>query len=274
MALRLGLRQIDGLRAADAERLVAARDARPFASVEELRTRAHVPVHSIERLAGADAFRSIKLDRRAALWDSKALKAAPDLPLFAAADARDEGAEAEIAKLPAMPLSEHVVNDYQTVRLSLKAHPMRFLREHYAARGFVTASDLASLRDGKRLSIAGLVLIRQRPGSAKGVCFITIEDETGVANLVIWPDVFDRQRKIVMGARLMAVQGLVQRDEDGGVIHVVARGLEDDSPMLRRLSNDAFPSTLSQGDAPGSWRPPAAMHPRDVNCIPKSRDFH
>ena len=83
-----------------------------------------------------------------------------------------------------------------------------------------------------------------------------------------------RQRKIVMGARLMAVQGLVQRDEDGGVIHVVARGLEDDSPMLRRLSNDAFPSTLSQGDAPGSWRPPAAMHPRDVNCIPKSRDFH
>ena len=287
LALRLGLRMIEGLRIADAERLVAARGVRPYASVEELRTRAHVPVHAIERLAAADAFRSMKLDRRAALWDSKALKAAPDLPLFAAADARDEGAEAEPAKLPAMPLSEHVVNDYQTVRLSLKAHPMHFLRAHYAKRGFVTAGELASLRDGKRLSIAGLVLIRQRPGSAKGVVFITIEDETGVANLVIWPDLFEKQRKIVMGARLMAVQGLVQRDEDEqqpdcrgqsgpahGVIHVVARRLDDDSHMLRHLSDDALPSTLSQSDAPGSWRPPAGRHPRDVEVIPKSRDFH
>ena len=275
MALRLGLRQIDGLRSADAERLVAARGARPFASVEELRTRGQVPVHAIERLAAADAFRSIKLDRRGALVGfAKALKAAPDLPLFAAADARDEGAEAEIAKLPAMPLAEHVVNDYQTVRLSLKAHPMRFLREHYAKRGFVTAATWPSLRDGKRLSIAGLVLIRQRPGSAKGVCFITIEDETGVANLVIWPDVFDKQRTIVMGARLMAVKGLVQRDVDGGVIHVVARGLTDDSHMLRRLSEDALPSTLNQGDGAGAMRPPAMTHPRDVTCIPKSRDFH
>src|SRR5919112_68212 len=123
-----------------------------------------------------------------------------------------------------MLLREHVVNDYQTVRLSLKAHPMRFLREHYAARDFITADKLKSIRDGKRLSIAGLVLIRQRPGSAKGVVFITIEDETGVANLVIWPDVFERQRKIVMGARLMTAHGIVQKDED--VIHIVARQLE------------------------------------------------
>jgi error-prone DNA polymerase len=231
-----------------------------------------VPVHAIERLAAADSFRSMKLDRRAALWDSRALKAAPDLPLFAAADARDEGAEAEPAQLPAMPLSEHVVNDYQTVRLSLKAHPMRFLREHYASRGFVTAADLETLRDGKRLSIAGLVLIRQRPGSAKGVVFITIEDETGIANLIVWPDVFAQQRKIVMGARLMAVHGIVQRDEE--VIHVIARRLEDDTHMLRHLSEDALPSTLSQGDAPGSWRPPAGRHPRDAQIIPKSRDFH
>ena len=288
MALRLGLRQIEGLRMADAERLVSARGSRPFASVDELRTRARAPVHAIERLAAADAFRSMKLDRRAALWDAKALKASPDLPLFAAADARDEGAEAEPAQLPAMPLSEHVVNDYQTVRLSLKAHPMRFLREHYAKRGFVTAGELASVRDGKPVSVAGLVLIRQRPGSAKGVVFITIEDETGIANLVIWPDVFERQRKVVMGARLMAVRGLVQRDEDEqqqpdcrgqcgpahGVIHVVARGLEDDSALLRHLSEDALPSTLSQSDAPGAMRPSAATHPRDVNCIPKSRDFH
>jgi error-prone DNA polymerase len=271
-ALRLGLRMVEGLRIADAERLVAARGARPYASVEDLRTRAHVPVHAIERLAAADSFRSMKLDRRAALWDSRALKAAPDLPLFAAADARDEGAEAEPAQLPAMPLSEHVVNDYQTVRLSLKAHPMRFLREHYASRGFVTARDLETLRDGKRLSIAGLVLIRQRPGSAKGVVFITIEDETGIANLIVWPDVFAQQRKIVMGARLMAVDGIIQRDED--VIHVIARHLEDDTHRLRQLSEDIMDAPLSRGDAPGAMRPPPGRHPRDVEIIPKSRDFH
>jgi error-prone DNA polymerase len=194
--------------------------------------------------------------------------------LFAHADARDEGAESEPAQLPAMPLAEHVVNDYQTMRLSLKAHPMRFLRDHYGRLKFVTADQLGSVRDGKRLSIAGLVLIRQRPGSAKGVVFITIEDETGVANLVIWPDVFEKQRKIVMGARLMAVHGLVQRDPDSAVIHVVARRLEDHSHMLRHLSAEAMPSTLSQSDAPGSWRPPARAHPRDVEVIPKSRDFH
>jgi len=271
-ALRLGLRQIEGLRVADAERLVAARGARPYASVEDVRVRGRVPVHAIERLAVADAFRSMKLDRRAALWDSRALKQAPDLPLFAAADARDEGAETEPAKLPAMPLSEHVVNDYQTVRLSLKAHPMRFLREHYAQRGFITARDLTTLRNGKALSIAGLVLIRQRPGSAKGVCFITIEDETGVANLVVWPDVFARQRKIVMGARLIAVRGIVQSEE--GVIHVVAARLEDVTAMLRHLSEDIIEAPLSRGDAPGAMRPPPGRHPRDAEIIPKSRDFH
>jgi len=271
VALRLGLRQIDGLQREAAERLVARR---PYRSVEELRTRGAVPVHAIQRLAAADAFRSMGMDRRAALWDSRALKSAPDLPLFTYAEARDEGAEAIPAQLPAMPLSEHVVNDYQTIRLSLKAHPMHFLREQYAARKFVTADRLASIRDGKRLSTAGLVLIRQRPGSAKGVVFITIEDETGIANLVIWPDVFEKQRKIVMGARLMAVHGIVQRDPDSAVIHVVARRLEDHSHMLRHLSDEALPSTLAQGDAPGSWRPPAARHPRDVEIIPKSRDFH
>jgi error-prone DNA polymerase len=214
------------------------------------------------------------LDRRAALWDSRALRQAPDLPLFTYAEARDEGSESEPAQLPAMPLSEHVVNDYQTIRLSLKAHPMGFLREHYARLKFVTADRLSAVRDGKRLSIAGLVLIRQRPGSAKGVVFITIEDETGVANLVIWPDVFEKQRKIVMGARLMCVHGIVQRDPDSNVIHVVARRLEDHSHMLRHLSDEAMPSTLSQGDGAGSWRAPAARHPRDAEIIPKSRDFH
>jgi error-prone DNA polymerase len=231
-------------------------------------------VHAIQRLAAADAFRSMGLDRRAALWDSRALKQAPDLPLFSYSEERDEGSESEPATLPAMPLSEHVVNDYQTIRLSLKAHPMTFLRDHYRQAKFVTADQLASIKDGRRLSIAGLVLIRQRPGSAKGVVFITIEDETGVANLVVWPDVFGKQRKIVMGARLMAVHGIVQRDEASDVIHVVAQRLEDHTHMLRHLSDETMPSTLSQSDAAGSWRAPPQRHPRDVEIIPKSRDFH
>ena len=270
-AMRLGLRQIDGLPREAADKLVARR---PYRTVEELRSRGGVPVHAIQRLAAADAFRSMGLDRRAALWDSRALRQAPDLPLFNHADARDEGVESEPARLPDMPLSEHVVNDYQTIRLSLKAHPMGFLREHYARLKFTTADRLKNIGDGKRLSIAGLVLIRQRPGSAKGVVFITLEDETGIANLVIWPDVFEKQRKIVMGARLMAVHGIIQRDPDSDVIHVVARHLEDHTHMLRHLSEDIIAAPLSRGDAPGAMRPPAARHPRDVEIIPKSRDFH
>jgi error-prone DNA polymerase len=273
-ALRLGFRQVEGLHRDAVERLESARGKRPYESVEDLRTRGGMPVHAIQRLASADAFRSIALDRRAALWDARALKQAPDLPLFIAAEARDEGAELTRAKLPTMPLSEHVVNDYQTIRLSLKAHPMGFLREHYAAQKFITADKLPGVRDGKRVSMAGLVLIRQRPGSAKGVCFITLEDETGIANLVVWPDVFDKQRKIVMGARLMCVHGIIQKDLDDGVIHLVARKLEDHTHMLRHLSDELIPSTLNQGDGGGSWRPPAAAHPRDVDVIPKSRDFH
>jgi error-prone DNA polymerase len=271
VAMRLGLRQIDGLQREAGDRLVARR---PYRTVEELRSLGQVPVHAIQRLATADAFRSMGLDRRAALWDSRALKQAPDLPLFTHAEVREEGSETEPVQLPAMPLSEHVVNDYQTIRLSLKAHPMSFLREHYARQKFITADQLKTIRDGKRLSMAGLVLIRQRPGSAKGVVFITIEDETGIANLVVWPDVFEKQRTIVMGARLMAVQGIIQRDEDDGVIHVVARHLEDHSSMLRHLSEDMMAAPLSRGDAPGAMRPPPGRHPRDVEVIPKSRDFH
>jgi error-prone DNA polymerase len=271
-ALRLGLRQVDGLQRDAADRLVAKR---PYATVEELRARGRVPVHAIQRLAAADAFRSMGLDRRAALWDSRALKAAPDLPLFAYAEERDEGVEETPAQLPAMPLAEHVISDYQTIRLSLKAHPMHFLRAHYAAQKFVTAEQLKELRDGRRLSMAGVVLIRQRPGTSKGVVFITIEDETGIANLVVWPDVFEKQRKIVMGARLMAVHGVVQKDPDSEVIHVVAALLEDHTYMLSRLSDDSLlPSTLEKADHAGSWGRPQSRHPRNVEIIPKSRDFH
>ena len=270
--MRLGLRQIDGLKLDAATRIVAARGETPYPSVEEVRRRSGANVAAIERLAGADAYRSMKLDRRAALWDAKALKGAPDLPLFTHADARDEGWEVEQVRLPAMPLGEQVVADYQSVRLSLKAHPMRFLRDHYARAGFVAADSLKALKNGRRVRIAGLVLIRQRPGSAKGVCFITLEDESGIANLVVWPDVFHAQRKVVMCARLMVVHGVIQRDED--IIHVVAQRLEDGTAMLRAISDEAMPSTLSAGDAAGSWRPPVAVHPRNVSVIPKSRDFH
>ncbi|HMI41305.1 MAG TPA: error-prone DNA polymerase, partial [Sphingomicrobium sp.] len=272
LALRLGLRQVDGLKLDAATRIVAARGDTPYPSVEEVRRRSGANVAAIERLAAADAFRSMKLDRRAALWDARTLKGAPDLPLFAHVQARDEGWEQEVVRLPAMALGEHVVNDYQTIRLSLKAHPMHFLRAHYDARGFVIADSLRTLRNGRRVSLAGLVLIRQRPGSAKGVCFITLEDETGIANLVVWPDAFYAQRKVVMGARLMIVHGVIQRDED--IIHLIARTLEDDTAMLRAISEEPMPSTLSVADAGGSWRPAAAAHPRDVVCIPKSRDFH
>jgi len=271
-ALRLGLRQVDGLQREAAERVVAKR---PYRTVEELRSRGKVPVHAIQRLAAADAFRSMGLDRRAALWDSRALKQAPDLPLFAFAEAQDEGTESAPAQLPPMPLAEHVISDYQTVRLSLKAHPMHFLRAHYAAQKFVTAEQLRTLRDGRRLSIAGVVLIRQRPGTSKGVVFITIEDETGVANLVVWPKVFEKQRKVVMGARLMAAHGMIQRDPDSEVIHVVAGRLEDHTSMLSHLSDDSLlPSTLEKADDPGSWGKPQNRHPRNVEIIPKSRDFH
>ena len=271
-ALRLGLRQVDGLQREAADRVVARR---PYASVEELRSRGRVPVHAVQRLAAADAFRSMGLDRRSALWDSRALKQAPDLPLFTYTEARDEGLEAVPALLPAMPLAEHVISDYQTIRLSLKAHPMQFLRAHYSAQKFVTAEQLKLLKDGRRLSMAGVVLIRQRPGTSKGVVFITIEDETGIANLVVWPAVFEKQRKIVMGARLMAVHGVIQRDPDSEVIHVVACGLEDHTLLLSRLSDDSLlPSRLEKADHAGSWGRPANRHPRNVEIIPKSRDFH
>ncbi|MGB7406445.1 MAG: error-prone DNA polymerase [Pacificimonas sp.] len=271
LALRLGLRQIDGLKDADAGKLIGAR-TRPFATVEDLRTRAKIGVPAIQTLAAADAFRSVGRDRREALWDARALKNVPDLPLFTHADTRDEGADTE-AQLPQMPLAEHVVADYQTTRLSLKAHPMSFLREGYDARGFTKAADLRAFTFNTRVSVSGIVLIRQRPGSAKGVVFITLEDETGVINLVVWPDALLKHRKTVMGARLMEVTGRVQMDE--AVIHVVAHHMTDATPRLSDLSDDLLRPDLARADHVVSPLPSnVGRHPRDVSVIPKSRDFH
>ncbi len=268
-AVRLGLRQVDGMVQAMAQRLIAARDA-PYADLQDVKTRARLDAGTMRRLAAADAFRSVALDRRQALWDARALKDAPDLPLFL--QTRDEGQEMQVA-LPQMPVCEHVVADYQTLRLSLKAHPMAFLRKSMARQGYAAAADLTHLRNRQQVLLAGIVLIRQRPGSAKGVCFITLEDETGVANLVVWPSVFEAYRKVIMRARLIDVQGILQRDAD--VIHVVATRLTDRSDALDRLSNDPMEVPLARADEVRKPVPNGThRHPRDVRVIPKSRDFH
>ncbi|MDF1720786.1 MAG: error-prone DNA polymerase [Minwuia sp.] len=274
-ALRLGLRQITGLSREDAARLLNHRGS-PYETVEQLRSRARLSPRGIQTLAAADAFRSMARDRRGALWDARAIKNAPDLPLFSYSAAQDEGADTDVL-LPAMPLSAHVVADYQTLRLSLKAHPMSFLRAAYRAEGFTPADRLRSLGNGRAVSTAGVVLIRQRPGSARGVVFITLEDETGVANLVVWPDTMKQFRRTIMGARLMAVHGMVQMDDD--VLHVVARRLVDETARLGELSDDLMPSPLARADhvttpLPAHSQPPTRGHPRNTRIIPKSRDFH
>ena len=272
-ALRLGMRQVDGMREDAAARIMDARD-RPYVDVADLKNRARLDRGQIRKLAEADAMRNMGIDRRQALWQAQALKDAPDLPIFTHADARDEGAEPPVL-LPAMPQAEQVVADYQTLRLSLKAHPISFFRRSLRKQGFIAAGDLPSLNHGRKVSLAGLVLVRQKPGSAKGVCFITLEDETGVANLVIWPKLFEHYRPVIMSARLLVVHGRVQTD--GRVIHVVADRLENRTDRLDRLSAERVPQTTVRGDhpthpIPGQVAP--RQHPRDVRVIPKSRDFH
>ncbi len=270
-ALRLGLRQVDGMAREAAERLIRARDD-PFASLQDLASRAGLNGRTIRALAAADAFRSMGLDRRAALWEAKALRDAPDLPLFQ--PGQGEGDE-PVTSLPQMPLCEQVVADYQTLRLSLKAHPMAFLRASMARQGFVKAADLVRVSNGRRLRLAGLVLVRQRPGSAKGVCFVTLEDETGVANLVVWPKVMAAFRKVIMTARLMQVTGQLQRDAASGVTHIVVEALQDRSDVLLRLSDRSLVPPLSRADEVRNPIPaPTLGHPRNVRILPGSRDFH
>ena len=230
-ALRLGLRQIKGFRQAEAAALMAARLDAPFRDPHDVRRRSGLSASSLELLAQADAWRSLGLDRRAALWAVQALGPEP-LPLFA----RIEGAvvdEPEVA-LPDMALGEHVVEDYASLSLSLKCHPLTLLRDGLEQSGILPTSRLAEVRHGTRMSVAGLVLVRQRPGSASGVVFITLEDEYGVANLIVVPPVFERFRKVILTARLIAATGRVERQD--GVIHLLADHLSDQSPRLRELT--------------------------------------
>ncbi len=270
-ALRLGFRQLTGLRADELARLAGARDA-PFAGVDDLRRRTGLSKRAIEILASADAFRSCGQDRRSALWDAKAIRSAPALPLFVHGEASDVGAEAP-HRLPEMPMREHVVADYQTARLSLKAHPVAFMRGGMRRAGYMASTELRSCRFGQRVSVAGLVLIRQKPGSAKGVCFVTLEDEGGVINVVIWPDLFAKHRREIMAARLMAVHGRVQFDD--AVIHVVAHEIVDRNDALTMLSADALRPDLARADHVKNPLPAdRGGHPRDARVIPASRDFH
>jgi len=233
-ALRLGFRQIKGFAEADAEQLVATRGEAGYLDPNALWRRSELGRGALERLAEADAFRSTGLDRRRALWALKAL-GEPPLPLFAAAETTPlRWSEARAtALLPEMPLGEHVVEDYASLSLTLKRHPLAFLRAELAREGLVTAAELAHLPVDRRLAIAGVVLIRQRPGSANGVVFITIEDETGIANLIVWPTILERFRRAALGATLLRCTGKLQREES--VIHVVADRLDDLTPRLNTL---------------------------------------
>jgi DNA-directed DNA polymerase III PolC len=247
-AMRLGFRQVKGLREADIAQLVARRGP-GYDSVRDLWLRSGLGRAQIERLADADAFRSIGLDRRAALWAVRALddKSAEErLPLFENLSTRpadpdhagiEIAGEAEV-RLPPMPPGEQVVHDYRYLSLSLKAHPVSFLRPHLEARGILRHETLERLATGRRADVAGLVLVRQRPGSAKGVIFMTLEDETGVANVIVWPKVFERYRALVLGSRLIRVTGRLQNES--GVIHVVADRVEDLTPLLSEIEKQGL----------------------------------
>jgi error-prone DNA polymerase len=232
-AVRLGFRQIIGVKEKDMLRLVERR-GEAYDSVRDLWLRSGLSSTVLERLADADAFRSLGLDRRQALWAVRGLDRVgdqDDLPLFASRPGRETEPD---ARLPPMPLGAHVVEDYRRLSLSLKAHPASFMRARLSARGILRSEALRSVKNGERVIVAGLVLVRQRPGTAGGVIFMTLEDETGVANIIVWPKVFERLRAIVLGARFVAVTGKLQSEQ--GVIHIVAERMNDLTSMLGLLS--------------------------------------
>ena len=302
-AVRLGFRQIDGFKWADpdeeflrqkagkpkaedwAERIVAARQRRPFTSLEDFARDTGLPKRALILLADADAFRSIGLDRRAALWAVRRLPDDVPLPLFETAAAREQPDE-QARPLPLMPLPEQVVADYQTIRLSLKGHPMEFLRPMFAGERVIPCAAVSDANDRQHVRCAGVVLVRQRPGSAKGVVFMTLEDETGIANIVVWPKVMERYRKEVMGSRLVLVEGYIQSSPEK-VVHLVAERLFDRSRDLVGLANDSLnrkpavpvgPALIEALHDDPRQHPdnPAQKirHPRNVRILPRSRDFH
>jgi DNA-directed DNA polymerase III PolC len=236
-AVRLGLRQVKGLSKAEMERLVAIRaESGTYDSVRDLWLRSGLDRGTMERLADADAFAGLGLSRRDALWAAQALDpngAAERLPLFETAAAQDLQKEPD-AHLPPMQMGEEVINDYRFLSLSLKAHPVFFVRDELRRQRVLANQAMDTMPSGRRVTVSGIVLVRQRPGSAKGVIFMTIEDETGVANIIVWPKVFERLRPIVLGARFIKVTGRMQSDR--GVIHVVADEIVDLTNLLMQVA--------------------------------------
>ncbi|MFK0276273.1 error-prone DNA polymerase [Ensifer sp. NPDC090286] len=274
-AVRLGLRMVKGLANVDAAALVAVRAERPFESVDDLWRRAGAPAASLVELAEADAFRpSLNLARREGLWAIKALRDEP-LPLFAAASDRENRTVAELDEpavaLRPMTSGGEVVEDYGHVGLTLREHPLSFLRADLTKRRIVTCREAMRSRDGKWLEAAGLVLVRQRPGSAKGVMFITIEDETGVANLVVWAKTFEKYRRVVLGAGMLGIYGRIQRE--GEVVHLVAHRLADLSGELASVGDRDADFPLPHGRGDEFHRGAPAPDPRGLPKGPRPRDI-
>ena len=272
LALRLGFSRIYGFRKEWGNAMAHIRLSGAFLSVEDLARRACLPPAALRKLADADALRSLGKTRREALWEVR--RAPPDhLPLFTFIDASELGQESD-ARLPTMPLPEEVVADYQTTRLSLKGHPMQFLRAAFAREGVLACADANAAPDGRKVRAAGVVLTRQRPGKGNAV-FITIEDETGIVNALLWSRDMEKQRRAVMAARLMLIEGEIQKGKEG-VVHLMASRIIDRTAMLDHLSGqDGMPSPASRGDEiHHPQRPRMQGHPRNVRILPKSRDFH
>ena len=270
LALRLGFRQIKGMREEDAIWIAAAR-GNGYPDVESLWRRAGVHADALERLAEADAFAAIGLNRRDSLWAAKALKAPAPLPLFGS---DGEGAAEPDVKLPQMTLGQEVIEDYLSLRLSLRAHPMELLRPRLTES---LAHDRLPQASG-RITVTGLVITRQRPGTASGVIFLTLEDETGTANVVVWKKVYETFRKAVIAGRLVSVTGRIERD--GPVTHLIAERVEDVSPLLATLGRPVLiPPNDGRADETrrpaGGSRRPTARHPREqARMLFPSRDFH
>jgi error-prone DNA polymerase len=272
LALRLGFRQIKGLREEDAQWIAAAR-ANGYPDVESLWRRAGVGPDTLERLAEADAFTALGLSRREALWQAKALRGPAPLPLFGA---DGEGGVEPAVSLPQMTMGEEMIEDYLALRLSLRAHPMELLRPRMA--GLTAHGQLGQAKG--RISVAGLVITRQRPGTASGVIFLTLEDETGVSNIVVWERVYKVFRRAVIAGRLLRVTGRIERD--GPVVHVIAEGIEDISGQLtslgqinpQRIDPSEVRADETRRAATGGGRT-SARHPREqAKKLFPSRDFH
>jgi error-prone DNA polymerase len=228
VALRLGFRMLHGFSERHAERIVAAREGGMFQSMDDLSRRTRLTRSVLSRLSQAGAFGSLAMDHRESLWKSLAQDSTP-LPLL---DSLEEEREAPVG-LPAMSSAEKVLEDYRGVGLSLRAHPMSFFRERLAERGVIPAAELKTTPNGRPVQVAGIVLVRQRPGTAKGITFVTLEDESGSANLIVRPDVWKRFRTAARGATVLLAYGRLQRQE--GVIHVLTSRLENLSEWMESL---------------------------------------